>query len=330
MNRRDFFRKILGSAAGGAAALGGVSAPARARGNLKLPPKAMGLLYDSTLCVGCKLCVVACKIANGKPVSTVPGKAYLDPTKELNPDALNVIQMYTNGTPRMKDREKDGFAFFKHSCMHCVDPSCVSACPVQALQKDPEHGVVTWSREACIGCRYCVMACAFRIPKFRYTSAFDPDINKCQLCNHLWAKGGYSACAEACPTGATLYGPVVKLREEARRRMALKPGEKHSMPRGHIERNKKTRKYRIAKYVDHIYGETEGGGTQMLMLSGVPFHKLGLPILRERSWASVSETVQHTLYSWLIMPVIALGGLMAITWRTARVSRDENEGEDKA
>ncbi len=331
ISRRGFLGRILGSGAAAAAVVTGAAPQAQARGNLKMPPKAVGLLYDSTLCTGCKACVVGCKIANNKPVTVPMEKAYLDETVELNPDALNVIQMYKDGVPSARNREKNGFAFFKHSCMHCVDPSCVSACPVSALLKDPENGVVTWSRDACIGCRYCVMACAFRIPKFRYDSAFNPDINKCQLCNHLWAKGLYSACAFVCPTGATLFGPVELLRKEAKRRLALEPGSKSSMPRGRIGPGPtkgmygKTRKYTIAKYLPHIYGETEGGGTQMLMLSAVDFHKLGLPKIQPRSWASISETVQHTLYSYLIMPAIALGGLMAITWRTARVAEDEGD-----
>ncbi len=329
ITRRSFLARILGSGAAVASAATAGAPVAEARGNKTLPPKAVGLLYDSTLCTGCKACVVGCKIANGKPLSTPMETAYLDDTKELNPDALNVIQMYVNGTPSAKDREENGFAFFKHSCMHCVDPSCVSACPVQALQKDAENGVVTWSRDACIGCRYCVMACAFRIPKFRYTSAFDPDINKCQLCNHLWAEGKYSACAYVCPTGATLYGPVEMLHKEAKRRLSLKPGEKFRTVRGRIDAKKpqRTRAYTVPNYKQHIYGETEGGGTQMLMLSAVDFHKLGLPKVQRRSWASISETVQHTLYSYLVFPAIALAGLMAITYRTARVTEDE-EGEE--
>ncbi len=324
LDRRDFLKSTLGGSAG--LAVGGACGQAQARDNLEMPPEAVGLLFDSTLCIGCKACVVACKIANNLPSTAPIGKAYLDETKELSHQALNVIQMCTEGKPVNKDQVEDGFAFFKHSCMHCVDPSCVSACPVTALEKDPVNGVVSWRRDACIGCRYCVMACPFRIPQFDYTSA-SPEIYKCQLCNHLWKDGQYSACAYVCPTGATLFGPVDKLLAESKRRLSLKPGEETQVPRGSTETGKKARKRPVAKYVDHIYGEKEGGGTQMLMLSGMPFEKFGLPNLKDVSAASISETVQHTLYNYLVLPTIALGGLMALTWRT-RKSDDENHNHD--
>jgi Fe-S-cluster-containing dehydrogenase component len=93
----------------------------------------------------------------------------------------------------------------KTSCMHCVDPSCVSACPVSAMTKDPVTGIVGYDPEACIGCRYCVVACPFGIPKYQYDSPTGK-IGKCELCRHRHKDGHYSACAEVCPTGATLFG----------------------------------------------------------------------------------------------------------------------------
>ena len=119
--RRNFFKAAVGSCAAVATAGGGAD-EAEARGNLPLPPGALGLLFDSTLCTGCKACVTACKIANDKPLDTPADQPYLDETEHLSPDALNVIKMYSEGAGQAKDEEVDGFAFIKHSCMHCVDP----------------------------------------------------------------------------------------------------------------------------------------------------------------------------------------------------------------
>jgi len=321
MKRRDFLKGIVG---GCAAAV--VSGNVEARGNNPRLPEAVGLLFDSTLCVGCKACVTACKQANGKVLDVPADKPYLDQTKHLSPDALNVIKIYKNGKSEAKDREIDGFAFQKHSCMHCVDPSCVSVCPVQALQKDKKTGVVSYNKDACIGCRYCIASCPFQIPKFNYDSPF-PEIHKCQLCDHLWSENKFSACADVCPTGATLYGPVKKLMEETKRRKSLKPGEITRFPRRHVEGKEFGRKQKAAKYVDKIYGEKEGGGTQMLMMSGVPFEELGLPDLPERSVASVTETIQHTLYKGLMAPGVILAGLVGIAYRNTK-GREESVSEE--
>ncbi len=321
MDRRNFFK--AGLAGGAALAAGAVSCPAQARETNPRLPEAVGLLYDSTLCVGCKACVAACKQANDMPPEFTTGEQpYWDAPLDLSGRTLNVIKVYRSGTMDHKDEEENGFAFVKKSCLHCVDPSCVSACPVSAMKKDPVTGVVRHFKDICIGCRYCVAACPFGVPRFTYDRAI-PQISKCQLCNHRWADGKFAACAEVCPTGATLYGKVTDLRKEAERRRALKPGSQTDFPRGHLGKTDWSYPGVASKYIDHMYGETEFGGTQMLLLSGVPFEKLGYPDLPPHSDASTSETLQHTLYSGLVMPIAFLGVLGYIAKRNVK---DDEEG----
>ena len=228
--RRKFLKGCL-SAAGTAVASGTLSTPAAARDTYQRPPEALGLLYDATLCIGCKACVAACKQANDNPPEFSTADKLWDTPLDTSGYTFNIIKMYRHGTMSTKDAEINGYAFMKTSCMHCADPSCVSACPVTAMTKDPITGVVAYDADACVGCRYCVVACPFGIPKYQYDSPTG-EIGKCELCRHRVADGHYSACAEVCPTGATLYGRTADLLSEAKRRLALKPGDVTTYPRG--------------------------------------------------------------------------------------------------
>ncbi|MCM8596867.1 hydrogenase 2 operon protein HybA [Accumulibacter sp.] len=324
-SRREFLRSIVGAA--GAAAAGTVSTTASARDTYQRPPEALGLLYDATLCIGCKACVAACKRANENPPEFSTADELWDTPLDTSGKTFNIIKMYRNGTMATKDAEIDGYAFMKTSCMHCADPSCVSACPVTAMTKDPKTGVVAYDPEACVGCRYCVVACPFGIPKYQYDSPTGK-IGKCELCRNRKDKpGSYSACAEVCPTGATLYGRTADLLVEAKRRLALEPGTLTTFPRGRLgDGPDQGYEGHVGKYLQHVYGETEYGGTQVLKLSAVDFEKVGMPYLPPKSSASLSETIQHTLYGWLIMPALVLGGMTAIAWRN--VPRDAEAGDE--
>jgi Fe-S-cluster-containing dehydrogenase component len=208
--------------------------------------------------------------------------------------------------------------------MHCNDPSCVSACPVTAMKKDTKTGIVTYDKDACIGCRYCVAACPFSVPRFEYDSP-TPKIVKCELCRHLKEgdKFQYSACAQVCPTGATLAGKSKDLMAEAKRRLALKPGSTTVYPRGKLGGANQSYEGPVGNYQQHVYGEKEYGGTQVYKIATIPLEKLGMPKLPDYSSASRSETIQHSLYGGLIMPVVVLGGLVAIAKRN--VKHDDEE-----
>jgi Fe-S-cluster-containing dehydrogenase component len=344
--RRDFLKGVLAS--GAAVTAAAVSTPTCARETRKRPPDALGLLYDANLCVGCKACVAACKQVNENPAEFSTVDKLWDTPLDTSGYTFNLIKMYRNGTMAVKDQEKDGYAFMKVSCMHCADPSCVSACPVSAMTKDAETGIVGYDADKCIGCRYCVAACPFGIPKYQYDSPTGR-IGKCELCRHRHKDGHYSACAEVCPTGATLFGRSEDLLAEAKRRLAMKPGELNKFPRGHLRpaqermlqggEDGKGRKQRrgwrhepdqtyetpAGTYLQHVYGEKEYGGTQVLKLAGVPFAKLGMPDLPEDAAAALSETIQHSLYGNLIMPFAVLGAMAFVAKRN--VKPDDDAGE---
>lgn len=316
-DRRRFFKELI---VGGAAfALGTAAQTACARETRPRPPEALGLLYDATLCVGCKACVAACKRANDNPPEFSTQDQLWDTPLDTSGYSFNIIKMYRNGTMEAKDQEQNGYAFMKISCMHCADPSCVSACPVSAMTKNPVTGVVGYDANRCIGCRYCVAACPFGIPKYQYDSPTGR-IGKCELCRHRYEDGHYSACAEVCPTGATLYGKTSDLLAEAKRRLALKPGELTSFPRGKLGGPDQSYEAPAGKYLQHVYGETEYGGTQVLKLSGVSFQKVGMPDLPPDAAAALSETIQHTLYGNLLMPFAVLG---VMAYAAKRNVRDE-------
>jgi len=337
INRRDFLK---GVAAGGTAAVTAGSADnaeALQRAPKVRPPDAVGLLYDSTLCVGCKACVSACKTANDMPQEIDLGQqgwnqGTWDSAKDLSGKTLNVIKVYRNGTMEQKDREENGFAFIKRQCLHCVDPSCISACPVTAMIKDPETGVVSHDPDRCIGCRYCVYACPFQVPKYDYSGAFG-EIHKCQMCRHRLEEGELPGCVESCPTGATLFGRYDDLREEAHRRTALKPGDTYDYPRGDISGkygayNPPHEKVVTAAYRPEVYGENILGGVQTLYLAAVPFDKLGLPHgnVPDHSYATETEGVQHLLYTGMIAPVAVLTGLILLARRN--FDQHHHEAED--
>ncbi|MBI5121198.1 MAG: hydrogenase 2 operon protein HybA [Rhodospirillales bacterium] len=322
LDRRNFMKAALGGSAAAAAAVSLAPNPALARDNKQMPPKALGLLFDSTLCIGCKACVKSCKEANGMPAEfSTPDKLW-DTPLDLSGKTLNVIKSYAEGTSDVKDREGNGYAFVKKSCLHCVDPSCVSACPVTAMSKDPETGIVGYDPDKCIGCRYCVAACPFGVPRFQYDTA-TPRIQKCQLCKHLLPEGKFAACAEVCPTGATLFGPVELLKAEASRRLELEAGSAAVYPRGNIESPFPSHEKPAPEYKKRIYGEKEIGGTQMMLLAGMSFGKLGYPDLPEQSFAAKSESLQHGLYGGMILPLVALAGLAYAAKRTVGTGSGE-------
>jgi len=289
MNRRTLLK---GAAAVGAGAAVSTATTVEASTRPVAPPDAVGMLYDATRCIGCQACVTACKTANN-----MPGNLY-DPPNDLSGDTKNIIKLYES------DGEK---SYMKQQCMHCIDPGCVNACMIGAFKKR-EYGIVTWDKDRCIGCRYCQIACPYNIPKFQWDTAV-PDIVKCELCNHMLARGEEPGCCQACPKEAVIYGTYEELLADARQRIADRPERYY--PAGDPQ----------------IFGDTEGGGTQVLYLAGVDFEKLGLPVLGDDGVGVQSRKIQHGIYRGFIAPVALYGILGAVIWRNRRAEKKGGSDE---
>ncbi|MEW5827683.1 MAG: 4Fe-4S dicluster domain-containing protein [Chloroflexota bacterium] len=280
LSRRDFL-KIAGAGLGGLVAAASIPGQVSAASGEGLPlDQHWALLYDATKCSGCRECEKACKRYNNLPEEDV---------EDLSGNTFTLIKLY---------QSEDGTqqSFRKYQCMHCADPACAASCPVGALHK-LENGPVVYDSYKCIGCRYCMQACAFGIPRYDWSLAY-PFIRKCEMC---YQRETGPACAEICPKQALVFGKRGDLLEIAKLRIAVNPG-----------------KY----YEDRVYGEFEGGGTSVLILSGVPFEAIGLPALDHQ------PLPDRTQWALNIVPVIffGVGGVMhAIYEATRRKARKQAE-----
>ena len=278
LSRRDFF-KAAGLAIGGALITAG---PALASSGEPDPNEYAAMLYDATICVGCNACTNACRQWNKTKAEPDDRQVY-DAPRELSADTWTMIQLYQG---------ENEYSFVKRQCMHCVDPACVSGCPVQALQKTAE-GPVTYDQSRCIGCRYCMYACPFHIPRFAWDTAQFPVIAKCTLCADRLKDGLPTACAEICPTSALIFGKRGELIAEAESRISENP----------------------ARYVDHVYGKDDAGGTSVMYLSGVPFENLGLQDLGTRAIPEISEGTANIILPGVLIGAPILLGMIRMTAR---------------
>jgi formate dehydrogenase iron-sulfur subunit len=217
------------------------------------------ILYDETKCVGCNKCVEACTADNKLPPE-IP-----DPTAEG--DGLSGRRW----TSIVKIPGADRYA--KKQCLHCLEPACQAACLVGAMKKTPE-GPVVYDASKCIGCRYCMLACPVGIPRYNWESPL-PYIQKCDMCFDRLAQGKLCACVEACPHGALSVGDREAQIEKAHALISFNPG----------------------KYIDHVYGERELGGTCVLYITDTPLanvlrldKSVGNRAIPEITWPVISKT----------------------------------------
>ena len=246
------------------------------------------ILYDATLCIDCKACEQACAERNKLP--------YNDTI------AAEQVQSAHKLTVVLDKGDK----FMRRLCMNCEDPTCASVCPVGAMRKTKE-GPVIYEETRCMGCRYCMVACPFGVPKYQWNKVL-PAVCKCDMCSDRVLAGKMTACAEACPTGATKFGERDELIAEAKQRLHENPG----------------------KYVNHIYGLEEVGGTSVLLLSSVPFETFGyrtdlvrepLPLFTFRVLSRIPDIVG--------LGGVLRGGIWWITDRRTKVAAAEGKKTDE-
>jgi formate dehydrogenase iron-sulfur subunit len=243
------------------------------------------LLYDATLCIGCKQCEQGCAEENKLP--------YDD---KIAAEAAQSEHKFTAILTK-------GDKFMRRLCMNCEDPACVSVCPVAALRKTPE-GPVIYEASRCMGCRYCMAACPFGVPKYEWASV-NPKVRKCTMCGvNRVSQSRPTACAEICPTGATKFGDREELVAEAKKRIADNPGN----------------------YIHHIYGLEEVGGTSVLLLSSVEFAEFGYPAnLPDDPLPLRTYKVLSHIPDFIPIGGILLGGVWWITHRREEVAAAEGK-----
>jgi formate dehydrogenase iron-sulfur subunit len=250
-NRRNFLKML--AAAGGATLAANLPGTAMAdSANLPGYPDQFGVLVDTTVCIGCRRCEWACKDWNKLP-NQMTLKEYekdsgvFEKIRRPHADTYTVVNRFDN--PRDPSRP----IYVKKQCMHCYEPGCASSCFVKAFTKRPV-GAVTYDASLCVGCRYCMAACPFDIPAYQYYNAFTPEVTKCTFCfDRISKEGGIPACVTACPVETMTFGKRTDLVDLGHKRIRDNPG----------------------RYVNHVYGENEVGGTSWMYLSAVPFNRIG-------------------------------------------------------
>jgi formate dehydrogenase iron-sulfur subunit len=278
---------------------------------------ASGVLYDGTRCIGCRACSVACKSWNRKPddpEKKVSVEGGIEGKTSLSAKTLTFMRYREVG-----DGDDFKWAFAKIQCMHCLHPACETACIVGALKRDEEKGAVVYDRGKCIGCRYCMIACPFGIPTYEWEKQ-SPWIRKCTFCadrqhgNDGEPEGTlHPACVTACPTDALEFGERDELIEEAHRR---------------IEASKAADTAGVGKYVDHVYGEEEVGGTSWMYISPVPFEDLDLPQVSNESVPRNARKAMGTLPYYAMGVIGLMAGIYWVTKRRQKVAAGEHEKKE--
>ena len=290
-SRRDFFR------ISGAAGLSGLAATQAASASTSRPvsPDWMGVLVDIPNCIGCRKCEFACREATARSaqegskeaalfqppdLDTFEDKSVFASHRRPEPHCHTMINRYPNPADAANP------IYVKANCLHCNDPACASACLVGAFRKQPD-GAVTYDAWKCMGCRYCMVACPFQIPTYEYDNPLTPQVRKCTLCANEGNpnKGTVPACAKICPRECLIWGKRADLLELAHEKIRNQPD----------------------RYVDHVYGEHEAGGTSWLYLSGVPFEKLDLVKLDPKAPPRLTESVQHGVFKYFVPPLAWYG-----------------------
>jgi len=286
---------VAGLGTGGLARLAEAVAPSQTPSH-----QSMGVLVDIPNCIGCRKCEFACRQNAGfecPPIETFDDKSVFETQRRPGPADYTVVNRFDNPGDAGKP------AYVKANCLHCNDPACASACIVGAFQKQ-ENGAVTYDAWKCMGCRYCMVACPFQIPAYEYDNALTPQVRKCTFCfDRVTKEGDVPACVKICPQDCLTFGKREELLKIAHDRIAAHPD----------------------RYIDHVYGETEVGGTSWLYLSSLPFEKLGFLTLGSTPPPRLTESVQHGIFK-NFFPPLALFALLGLIMRLTKRQEGNESG----
>jgi ferredoxin len=186
--------------------------------------------------------------------------------------------------------------------MHCNEPCCAAVCPVHAFSKTPE-GPVLYDAEVCMGCRYCITACPYYALAYEYDDPLTPRVMRCTMCYPLIKEGLSPACAAVCPVGAITYGERAQLLEVARERIRKFPD----------------------RYLNHVYGEHEFGGTSWLILAWMPFEEMGATARHPRVPAVDRDQLPGVVPLVITIYPGLLAGFYAFSKRRERLANEERE-----
>lgn len=281
-------------------------------------------LVDTTKCIGCRACQVACKQWNDREGEQT--RLQLGGLDFQNPATLSSNTYTLISFHELVNENAPGglnYVFTMRRCLHCLEPACASACPTTALAKLSD-GPVGYDADKCIGCRYCEWACPWGVPTAEWDS-LAPKIQKCTHCTDRsdqpppLTRNGQAlseeeikryranivvpACVKACPADALSFGNREEILSEARGRISKNP----------------------EKYVDHIYGEKEAGGTTVLYLSSVPFEKIGFPDVSKRAYPGFTSLALHAVPPAVMAVGALLGGIYAFLKRRASIRANRQE-----
>ena len=250
------------------------------------------ILVDVTKCIGCEKCVAACIEKNNLNLE----KSYFD--RETSRDGLS-----SNRLLGIKKIDTNHFA--RYSCMHCADPACVSACIVGGITKTKE-GPVIYDPDKCIGCRYCMLACPFHVPRYEWNNT-KPFMKKCNMCYDRIKKNKLPECVQACPQKAIIFGDRNKLLKQA-----------SSL----IKNNR-------GKYLNHIWGHKEYGGTSILYISDIDITKMGWP---NKVVTPVPQLTEPLIKETPVIGLTVGGFLVGLNWiikRKNELALGKNKSEKK-
>ncbi len=246
------------------------------------------ILTDTTKCIGCLECVEACKKQNN-----------------LEPDVPRIWQKddglsAQNWTSVLFKEKKH---YIRKQCRHCLEPACASACPVAALRTTKE-GAVVYDDSKCLGCRYCMMACPYGIPRYDWDETV-PYVRKCILCFDRIKNGKQPACTEACPTGATIFGKRDELLKIAHQRIKHNPH----------------------KYINKVWGEDDFGGTSVLYISDMDLSFMSYNSATDsKPLPKTTETAMNAVP----FAFVGMGGLMyGLNWIIRRRMKLQNDKDAK-